>query len=445
MRSFFSGQHFELIMSKKSQIKAIRGMNDILPIETPLWLAVECVCSDVFAKHNYKQIRTPLLESTHLFARSIGADTDIVSKEMYTFDDRNGDSLTLRPEGTASTVRAGIENGLFYNQQQRIWYTGPMFRHERPQKGRYRQFHQIGVECYGWSSPDIEAEVLSMIHQVFQALGLQDTELQINSLGDSDTRSNYRAALVDYLSEHKEQLDEDSQRRLTTNPLRILDSKNAGVQSILEGAPSILDYLSDESSNSFAQLKGYLDDLGISYTINPKLVRGLDYYNDTVFEWVNAGYGAQATVCGGGRYDSMVEQLGGQATSGFGFGMGLERLVQILQEQGAEIAEQAAQDAADVFIISTGSQARSQALQLQADLVAADVRVQCHMGEGSIKNQFKKADKSGAAIALIIGDDESAARTVSAKVLRRTNEPIAQQTVSQNEASKLVTNLLESL
>ncbi len=445
MRSFFGGQNFELIMSKKSQIKAIRGMNDILPVETPLWLAVERVCSDVFAKHNYKQIRTPLLESTHLFARSIGADTDIVSKEMYTFDDRNGDSLTLRPEGTASTVRAGIENGLFYNQQQRIWYTGPMFRHERPQKGRYRQFHQIGVECYGWSSPDIEAEVLSMIHQVFQALGLQDTELQINSLGDSDTRSNYRAALVDYLSEHKEQLDEDSQRRLTTNPLRILDSKNAGVQSILEGAPSILDYLSDESSDSFSQLKGYLDDLSICYTINPKLVRGLDYYNDTVFEWVNAGYGAQATVCGGGRYDSMVEQLGGQATSGFGFGMGLERLVQILQEQGAEIAEQAAQDAADVFIISTCSQARSQALQLQADLVAADIRVQCHMGDGSIKNQFKKADKSGAAIALIIGDDESAARTVSAKVLRRTNEPIAQQTVSQNEASKLVTNLLESL
>ncbi len=445
MRSFFSDQHFELIMSKKSQIKAIRGMNDILPIETPLWLAVERVCSDVFAKHNYKQIRTPLLESTHLFARSIGADTDIVSKEMYTFDDRNGDSLTLRPEGTASTVRAGIENGLFYNQQQRIWYTGPMFRHERPQKGRYRQFHQIGVECYGWSSPDIEAEVLSMVYQVFQALGLQDTELQLNSLGDADTRSNYRAALVDYLSEHKEHLDEDSQRRLSTNPLRILDSKNAEVQSILEGAPSILDYLSDESADSFSLLRRYLDDLGIRYTINPKLVRGLDYYNDTVFEWVNAGYGAQATVCGGGRYDSMVEQLGGQATPGFGFGMGLERLVQILQEQSAEIAEQSAQDAADVFIISTGSLARSQALQLQADLVTAGVRVQCHMGEGSIKNQFKKADKSGAAIALIIGDDESTAQTVSAKVLRRTAEPIGQQTVSQNEASKLVTNLLESL
>ncbi len=432
-------------MSKKSQIKAIRGMNDILPIETPLWLAVERVCSDVFAKHNYKQIRTPLLESTHLFARSIGADTDIVSKEMYTFDDRNGDSLTLRPEGTASTVRAGIENGLFYNQQQRIWYTGPMFRHERPQKGRYRQFHQIGVECYGWSSPDIEAEVLSMLDQVFQTLGLQDTELQLNSLGDSDTRSSYRAALVDYLSDHKQSLDEDSQRRLSTNPLRILDSKNADVQLVLEGAPSILDYLSDESSESFSTLRGYLDDLGIGYTINPKLVRGLDYYNDTVFEWVNAGYGAQATVCGGGRYDSMVEQLGGQATPGFGFGMGLERLVQILQEQGADIADRAAQDAADVFIISTGSKARSQALQLQASLVAVDVRVQCHMGEGSIKNQFKKADKSGAAIALIIGDDESAAQTVSVKVLRRTAEPIAQQSVLQNEASKLVTNLLESL
>jgi len=445
LSTFLSNQHFELNMSKKPQIKAIRGMNDILPSETPLWLAVESVCAEVFAKHNYKQIRTPLLESTHLFARSIGADTDIVSKEMYTFDDRNGDSLTLRPEGTASTVRAGIENGLFYNQQQRIWYTGPMFRHERPQKGRYRQFHQIGVECYGWSSSDIEAEVLSMLYQVFQTLGLENTELQINSLGDSETRAQYRAALVEYLSKHKDKLDDDSQRRLTTNPLRILDSKNTDVQSVLEGAPNILDFLSTESSESFSQLKLYLDDLGIDYTINPKLVRGLDYYNDTVFEWVNANYGAQATVCGGGRYDSMVEQLGGQATAGFGFGMGLERLVQILQEQGAEIASLAEQDAADVYIVSTGVVARSQALKLQADLVRADVRVQCHMGEGSIKNQFKKADKSGAAIALVIGDDESVTESVSVKVLRRTAEPIAQQTVLQNEASKLVTNLLESL
>jgi histidyl-tRNA synthetase len=432
-------------MSKKSQIKAIRGMNDILPNESPLWLAVEAVCAGVFAQYSYKQIRTPLLESTHLFARSIGAETDIVSKEMYTFDDRNGDSLTLRPEGTASTVRAGIENGLFYNQQQRLWYTGPMFRHERPQKGRYRQFYQIGVECYGWSTPDIEAEVLAMIHKVFTDLGLQYTELQINSLGDVDTRERYRSALTEYLSKHVDALDEDSQRRLTTNPLRILDSKNEGVQALLLDAPSILDYLSPESADAFACLQGYLDDLEIDFTINPRLVRGLDYYNDTVFEWVNADYGAQSTVCGGGRYDSMVEQLGGQSTPGFGFGMGLERLVQILQEQAAPIAKQLEQDAPDAFLVSIGDSARKQMISLQAEMVRSGLRVQCHMGDGSMKNQFKKADKSGAPIAVIIGDDEAVERKASVKVLRRTEATIAQRTVMQNEVANTVTNLLESL
>ncbi|MFT6100492.1 MAG: histidyl-tRNA synthetase [Arenicella sp.] len=432
-------------MSKKSQIKAIRGMNDILPNESPLWLAVEAVCAGVFAQYSYKQIRTPLLESTHLFARSIGAETDIVSKEMYTFDDRNGDSLTLRPEGTASTVRAGIENGLFYNQQQRLWYTGPMFRHERPQKGRYRQFYQIGVECYGWSTPDIEAEVLAMIHKVFTDLGLQYTELQINSLGDVDTRERYRSALTEYLSKHVDALDEDSQRRLTTNPLRILDSKNEGVQALLLDAPSILDYLSPESADAFACLQGYLHDLEIDFTINPRLVRGLDYYNDTVFEWVNADYGAQSTVCGGGRYDSMVEQLGGQSTPGFGFGMGLERLVQILQEQAAPIAKQLEQDAPDAFLVSIGDSARKQMISLQAEMVRSGLRVQCHMGDGSMKNQFKKADKSGAPIAVIIGDDEAVERKASVKVLRRTEATIAQRTVMQNEVANTVTNLLESL
>jgi histidyl-tRNA synthetase len=432
-------------MSKKSQIKAIRGMNDILPNESPLWLAVEAVCAGVFAQYSYKQIRTPLLESTHLFARSIGAETDIVSKEMYTFDDRNGDSLTLRPEGTASTVRAGVENGLFYNQQQRLWYTGPMFRHERPQKGRYRQFYQIGVECYGWSTPDIEAEVLAMIHKVFTDLGLQYTELQINSLGDVDTRERYRSALTEYLSKHVDALDEDSQRRLTTNPLRILDSKNEGVQALLLDAPSILDYLSPESADAFACLQGYLHDLEIDFTINPRLVRGLDYYNDTVFEWVNADYGAQSTVCGGGRYDSMVEQLGGQSTPGFGFGMGLERLVQILQEQAAPIAKQLEQDAPDAFLVSIGDSARKQMISLQAEMVRSGLRVQCHMGDGSMKNQFKKADKSGAPIAVIIGDDEAVERKASVKVLRRTEATIAQRTVMQNEVANTVTNLLESL
>ncbi len=434
-------------MSKKAQIKAVRGMNDILPGESALWQTVESVCASVFAQYNYRQIRTPVIESTHLFSRSIGADTDIVSKEMYTFEDRNGDSLTLRPEGTASTVRAGIENGLFYNQQQRLWYVGPMFRHERPQKGRYRQFHQIGVECYGWSSADIEAEVLAMVQQVFQRLGLQRTELQINSLGDSTARSQYRSALVEFLSGNVDQLDDDSKNRLATNPLRILDSKNQSVQALLGDAPSILDYLSDESAAKFADLQAYLTALEIPFTINPRLVRGLDYYNDTVFEWINPEFGAQSTVCGGGRYDGMVEQLGGQATPGFGFGMGLERLIQILQEQNAEIAQQ--QPHPDVFVVSVGEQARSQAIVLQKSMVNAGVCVQCHMGDGSMKNQFKRADKSGATIAVVLGEDEVAAGAATIKPLRgspgESGGPAAQQTIAQIDVANVVTNLLESL
>lgn len=432
---------------KKPQIKAIRGMNDILPSDSPLWLTVESVCQSVFSNHSYRQIRTPIIESTHLFYRSIGAETDIVSKEMYTFDDRNGDSLTLRPEGTASCVRAGIENGLFYNQQQRLWYTGPMFRHERPQKGRYRQFFQMGAEVYGWPSVDVEAEVLSMVAQIFQRLGLQKTHLEINSLGDADARARYRQALVDYLNDYKDQLDEDSQRRLLTNPLRILDSKNADVQAILENAPSILNCLSDESAAKFNQLQAHLQDLGIDYTVNPKLVRGLDYYNDTVFEWINADFGAQSTVCGGGRYDGMVEQLGGQSTPGFGFGMGLERLVQILQEQNAPVATQ--DESPAVFLVSVGEQARRAAIVLQQSLTLADIRVQCHCGDGSMKNQFKKADKSGAALAVVIGEEEALAKTVNVKMLRRrasdNSETPNQQTIDQNDVVNVVTNLLESL
>jgi len=365
---------------------------------------------------------------------------------MYTFDDRNGDSLSLRPEGTASCVRAGIENGLFYNQQQRLWYTGPMFRHERPQKGRYRQFMQMGAEVYGWSTPDIEAEVLSVIRSIFQRLGLQKTELQINSLGDTEARAKYRQALVDYLSDFESQLDEDSQRRLVSNPLRILDSKNPDVQAILVNAPSILDCLSDESATKFKQLQTHLDDLGIEFTINPKLVRGLDYYNDTVFEWVNADFGAQSTVCAGGRYDNMVEQLGGQPTPGFGFGMGMERLIQILQEQEAKITLE--QNCADVYIVSVGDLARRQAIKLQQLLTFNGVKVLCHCGQGSMKNQFKKADKSGAKAALIIGEDEAGAETVNLKVLRshdaQESKP-SQQTIKQNDVLKIVTNLLESL
>ena len=430
-------------MSKQANIKAVRGMNDILPSDSPLWLKVESVCAGIFAQHSYAQIRTPIIESTHLFARSIGADTDIVSKEMYTFEDRNGDSLTLRPEGTASTVRAGIQNGLFYNQQQRLWYVGPMFRHERPQKGRYRQFYQVGVECYGWSTPDIEAEVLSMSHKVFKALGLERTHLQINSLGDADARTRYRQALVDFLSARKDELDDDSQRRLSSNPLRILDSKNSETQALLEGAPSILDFLSDDSTKSFADLQTYLKDLGVPFSINSRLVRGLDYYNDTVFEWVNEDFGAQSTVCGGGRYDRMVEQLGGQPTPAFGFAMGLERLVQILQEQEALIATQT--DSPDAFLVSVGDTARRQMLTLQSAMVDAGLKVQCHMGEGSMKNQFKRADKSAAKVAVIIAEDEATKGVAKVKVLLRGVEQLDKDTVSQNDVPNTVTNLLKSL
>lgn len=431
-------------MSKKTQIKSVKGMNDILPLESPLWLAVEDACRNVFENHGFRQLRTPIVESTNLFLRSIGTETDIVSKEMYTFDDRNSESLTLRPEGTASCVRAGIQNGLFYNQQQKLWYTGPMFRYEKPQKGRYRQFHQIGVETYGWSTPDIEAQVLSMVKQVFERLGLLETHLEINSLGDADARADFRAKLVDYLSDYTDQLDEDSLRRLKTNPLRILDSKNSQVQAVLEKAPSILDCLSETSNEKFSQLQAHLQDLGIEYKINPRLVRGLDYYNDTVFEWINADFGAQSTVCAGGRYDNMVEQLGGQSTAGFGFGMGLERLIQILQEQNAPITQD--NYVSDVFIISVGDLARRQAVMLQQSLTCSNIKVECFSGNGSMKNQFKKADKSGAAIALIIGEDEADKGQVAIKPLRYVEgDGSAQQTIMQNDALNAVTNLLESL
>jgi histidyl-tRNA synthetase len=430
-------------MSKSDQIKAIRGMNDVLPADSHLWLTVERICADVFDNHGYSQIRTPIVESTKLFSRSIGTDTDIVAKEMYTFEDRNGDSLSLRPEGTACCVRAGIENGLFYNQQQRLWYVGPMFRHERPQKGRYRQFHQIGAECYGWDTPDVEAEVLAMTAQIFSKLGLQKTNLQINSLGDKQTRANYRKALLTYLEGHKEALDEDSLRRLTTNPLRILDSKNEAVQEVLIDAPGILDYLSEQSANRFNQLQTYLNELGVSFEINQRLVRGLDYYNDTVFEWVSEDFGAQATVCAGGRYDGMVEQLGGVPTAGFGFAMGLERLILILKEQDAEQIYKSKQP--DVFIISDLETARGQALVIQQNLSSNGIRTQLHCGGGSLKNQFKRADKSGAKVAIIIGEAEAQQQTVGIKSLIRTEHTIEQQIIVQNDVLNAVTNLLESL
>lgn len=410
-------------MSKK--ITAIRGFNDILPAETPLWRQLEKTVAGVLDSYGYQQIRLPILEATDLFKRSIGEVTDIVEKEMYTFLDRNGDSLSLRPEGTAGCVRAGEEHGLFFNQQQRLWYAGPMFRHERPQKGRYRQFHQIGVEAFGMTGPDIDAEIILMTARMWKALGLSSrVTLQVNSLGTSEARATYRAALVEFLRARIEQLDEDSRRRLETNPLRVLDSKDPKTQAALAGAPSLFNYLDGESLAHFERLCAVLDAAGLHYVRNDRLVRGLDYYNRTVFEWVTDALGAQGTVCAGGRYDGLVEQLGGKPTPAVGFAMGVERLVLLLaQMQAAETS------AADVYLVAAGEKAGDAALLLAEQVRAAlpGVRVQLNCGGGSFKSQFKKADHSGARVALVLGDDELEKGVVSVKMLR---EDIAQETVS---------------
>ncbi|MFP5439970.1 MAG: histidine--tRNA ligase [Gammaproteobacteria bacterium] len=410
-------------MSKK--ITAIRGFNDILPAETPLWRQLEKTVAGVLDAYGYQQIRLPILESTDLFKRSIGEVTDIVEKEMYTFADRNGDSLSLRPEGTAGCVRAGEEHGLFFNQVQRLWYAGPMFRHERPQKGRYRQFHQIGVEAFGMTGPDIDAEIILMTARMWKALGLaSQVTLQVNSLGTSESRANYRAALVDFLRARIDQLDDDSKRRLETNPLRVLDSKDPKTQAALAGAPSLFSYLDNESLAHFERLCALLDAAGVRYERNDRLVRGLDYYNRTVFEWVTTALGAQGTVCAGGRYDGLVEQLGGKPTPAVGFAMGVERLVLLLaQQQPAEVA------AADIYVVAAGERAEDAALLLAEHVRDAlpALRVQVNCGGGSFKSQLKKADRSGALVALVLGDDELAKGVVGVKMLR---EDVAQETVS---------------
>jgi len=423
-----------------SKLKALRGMGDILPEQAEAWRKVESVCADLFASYGYKQIRTPVLESTALFARSIGEETDIVSKEMYTFKDRNDENVTLRPEGTASCVRAGIEHGLFYNQLQRLWYIGPMFRYERPQKGRYRQFHQIGVETYGWHSVDIEAEVLGLTQAIWQNLGLRNTNLEINSLGSSQARAAFRERLVDYLSDYKDQLDADSQRRLSSNPLRILDSKVAQTQEILVGAPSILDCLDDSDKQDFDQLQQYLTALNVPFVVNPRLVRGLDYYNNTVFEWVAQDFGAQATVCAGGRYDGLVEQLGGAATPAFGFALGMERLIQLLQEQEASSVTHTSDP--QVYIVSMGAACRAKALEIASELTRAGIRVLTHCGEGSLKNQFKKADKSGSSLAIVIGESELEMSVASLKTLRRKENAVNQGQAGQNNQVEVPFNQL---
>ncbi|HWV16905.1 MAG TPA: histidine--tRNA ligase [Cellvibrio sp.] len=420
------------------KIQAIRGMNDILPADSPAWQYVEARVADILQRYGYQEIRFPILESTDLFKRSIGEVTDIVEKEMYTFDDRNGESVTLRPEGTACCVRACEEHGLLYNQTQRLWYKGPMFRYERPQKGRYRQFHQIGVETFGMDGPDIDAEILLLSARILRELGVAEfVTLQVNSLGDAASRDAYKEALVAYLEQHKEKLDADSQRRLTTNPLRILDSKEASTQALLDQAPVLLDYLDEHSREHFAQLKDLLDAAGIVYQVNPRLVRGLDYYGKTAFEWVTDKLGSQSTVCAGGRYDNLVEQLGGKPTPAVGFGIGLERLVLLLQAVAAVPGDLT--QIADVYLVAVGNVQR-QALQLAETLRTAlpALRVINHCGGGNFKNQLKKADKSTAGIALILGEDEVAKCVLAVKFLR---EDKPQQTIPLSDIVGFLQNL----
>ena len=405
-------------MSKSLQ--AIRGMNDILPEQTPAWRYLESTLASLLDGYGYREIRLPIVEYTELFARGIGEGTDVVDKEMYTFLDRNEESLTLRPEGTAGCVRAVLEHGLSGGGQvQKLWYAGPMFRYEKPQKGRYRQFHQVGVEAFNLPGPDVDAELIVLTWRLWQQLGLADAvTLQLNSLGSSEARAAYRDALVAYLQERFERLDEDSQRRMTTNPLRILDSKNAETQALLVGAPTLADYLDDESRAHFEGVKARLDAAGIRYEINNRLVRGLDYYNRTVFEWVTDKLGAQGTVCAGGRYDGLVSQLGGKPTPGVGFAMGVERLVLLLET--LELLPAELNSPADLYLCAFGEAAELAGLALAERLRDAipGVRLLVNSGGGSFKSQFKKADKSGARFALILGEDELTARVVGCKPLR---------------------------
>ncbi|REL34588.1 histidine--tRNA ligase [Thalassotalea euphylliae] len=420
-------------------IQAIRGMNDCLPSETKVWQMVEDTLRRVAGNYGFAEIRMPIVESTALFKRSIGEVTDIVEKEMYTFDDRNGDSLTLRPEGTASCVRAGNQHGLLYNQEQRLWYMGPMFRHERPQKGRYRQFHQFGIEAFGIATPDIDAEIIMLSARLWKELGIAEhVTLELNSLGSNEERAAYRDALVEYLTKHEEKLDEDSKRRMHSNPLRVLDSKNPDVQAALADAPKLSDYFGEETQAHFAQLTAYLDNAGIKYKLNERLVRGLDYYNRTVFEWVTSSLGAQGTVCAGGRYDGLVEQLGGKGTPGVGFALGIERLVLMLTslEKLNNIRPQV-----EAYVIALGEGADLTAMQLAEQWrdEVSGIRIQNHCGGGNMKKQMKRADKSGAHIALILGEDEIANGQVTVKYLRGQHE---QQQIDLAQVAGLLASIM---
>ena len=413
-----------------NNIQAIRGMHDVLPDQTPLWQYAEQKLREVLTVYGYSEIRLPIVEKTELFKRSIGEVTDIVEKEMYTFDDRNGDSLTLRPEGTAGCLRACLEHGLLHNQVHRLWYYGPMYRHERPQKGRYRQFIQLGVETYGMSGPDIDAELILIMDRLWKKLGIRNkVRLQINSLGTISERQVYREVLVNYFKAHLEELDEDSLRRLETNPLRILDTKNPAMQQLVENAPELMGYLGEESLAHFNGLIQILDKLGISYDITSRLVRGLDYYSKTVFEWVTEELGSQGTVCAGGRYDGLIEQLGGKPNFAVGFAMGMERLLALVELSGHASPTRSI----DVYMIRVGEAAELEGLRL-AEIIRNEVpglKLQVNCGGGSFKSQFKKADKVGAEYAIILGDDEVSRKELAIKSLRSEQ---GQKTFNQEQA-----------
>ena len=391
-------------------------MHDILPDQAPIWQFVEDTTRAVLSGYGYSEIRFPVVEKTDLFKRTIGEVTDIVEREMYTFLDRNEESISLRPEGTAGCVRACIDNGLLHGQAQRLWYAGPMFRHERPQKGRYRQFYQIGAEAFGLDGPDIDAEMIYMTARLWRALGIADVRLEINTLGSPEARAAYRERLVEYFGGKRERLDEDCLRRLHTNPLRILDSKNPHMKDLIAGAPVMIEHMDETSVRHFDELKALLDVVGVAYIVNPRLVRGLDYYGRTVFEWITDRLGAQGTVCAGGRYDGLVAQLGGKPTPAIGFAMGLERLVAMLEESNASPAS----NSPHAYLVLVGEGAQRHGAQLAERLRDAlpGLRLVVNCGGGSFKAQFKRADKSGAALALIIGDDEVAKNVASVKPLR---------------------------
>ncbi len=413
-----------------NNIQAIRGMHDVLPEQTPLWQYAEHKLREVLSVYGYSEIRLPVLEKTELFKRSIGEVTDIVEKEMYTFDDRNGDSLTLRPEGTAGCLRACLEHGLLHNQVHRLWYYGPMYRHERPQKGRYRQFIQLGVETYGMSGPDIDAELILIMDRLWKKLGIRDkVRLQINSLGTIAERQVYRVVLVNYFKAHLDELDEDSLRRLETNPLRILDTKNPAMQQLVENAPELMAHLGEESLAHFNGLTAILDGLGVSYEITTRLVRGLDYYSKTVFEWVTDELGSQGTICAGGRYDSLIEQLGGKPNFAVGFAMGMERLLALVELAGNVPLERSI----DVYMIRVGELAEKEGLRLAEEIrnEVPGLKLQVNCGGGSFKSQFKKADKIGAEYAIILGDDEVSRKELAIKSLRSEQ---GQKTFNQEQA-----------